>query len=375
MKVALVHDWLITYRGGEKVLEALCELFPEAEIFTLFHEKGAMPDVLEQRRITTAFVDAIPFARSHHRHWLPLFPAAIEALSLDGFDLVVSSSHCVAKGVKKPSGARHLSYVHAPMRYVWGRFDDYFGPGRASPAVRLAATTLRPFLRAWDRKSARGVDRFVANSHHIAQQIASLYGRQARVVHPPVELDRFTALPLETSGRGGYFLWMGALAPYKRVDLAIEAFARLGLPLRVAGSGQEGRRLASALPKNVELLGQVSDADLPALLHGARALVFTGEEDFGLTPLEAQATGRPVIAFGRGGALETVTKRTGLFFDEQTPVALTAAVQGFEEFERTFVPAEARKNAQRFSRPAFLEGMRAEIAAVMAGPDGGATAP
>ncbi|MHB8874081.1 MAG: glycosyltransferase [Myxococcaceae bacterium] len=367
MKVALVHDWLITYRGGEKVLEALCELFPQAELFTLLHEKGAMPQALERRRITTSFLDAIPGARARHRHLLPLFPAAIGSLSLEGFDLVVSSSHCVAKGVRKPPGARHLSYVHAPMRYMWDRFDDYFSPGRASPAVRLAARAMRPLLQAWDERSARGVDRFVANSHHIAGQIARRYGRQAQVVHPPVELERFCATPLAGTGRGGYFLWLGALAPYKRADLAIEAFRELGLPLWIAGSGQDSGRLARTLPPNVKMLGQVSDDDLPALYRDARAFVFTGEEDFGLTPLEAQASGRPVIAFGRGGALETVTPATGIFFGEQTREALVAAVRSFDRWEERFDPAAARAQARRFSKEAFLVRMREEVARVLRG--------
>ena len=365
MKVAVVHDWLLTWRGGEKVLEAICELFPDAELFTLMHEKGAASEAIERRRITTSFLDAVPGARRRHRHFLPLFPAAIEALSLEGFDLVVSSSHCVAKGARKPPGARHLSYVHAPMRYMWDRFDDYFGPGRAPALVRAAALAARPWLQAWDRRSARGVDRFVANSHYVAGQIARLYGRQASVVHPPVELDRFCKVPLEGGGRGGYFLWLGALAPYKRVDLAIEAFRALGLPLWVGGSGQDAERLAGSLPPNVTLLGQVGDADLPALYRDARALVFTGEEDFGLTPLEAQACGRPVIAFGRGGALETVGPKTGLFFDRQTPEALAAAVRAFERWEARFAPADARASARRFSKEAFQDKLRAEIDALL----------
>lgn len=364
MRVALVHDWLVTCRGGEKVLEAICELFPDAELFTLLHEKGSAPPAVERMRIHTSFLDRLPLARRRHRHFLPLFPAAIASLKLEGFDLVISSSHCVAKGAKKPDGARHLSYVHAPMRYMWDRFDDYFGPGRASAAVRAAARSLRPLLQAWDRESASGVDRFVANSHHIAQKIAELYGREASVVHPPVELERFAAAPLAGLGRGGYFLWFGALAPYKRADLAIEAFRRLSLPLWLAGSGQEEARLRRSLPPNVKLLGHVPDAELPALYRDARAYLFTGEEDFGITPLEAQACGRPVIAFGRGGALETVTERTGLFFTRQTPEDLCAAIGAFERWEEGFLPAEARANAMRFSRESFQRRFRSEVAKV-----------
>ena len=365
MKVALVHDWLLTYRGGEKVLEAMAELFPDAPIFTLFHAPGAMPDALERRAIHTAFVDRLPLARRYHRQALPLLPLAVRTLALDGFELVVSSSHCVAKGVRVPAGARHLSYVHAPLRYMWDRFDDYFGPGRAGPAVRLAARAARPFLRAWDVASAGGVDRFVANSHHVARQIAVRYGRRAQVVHPPVELERFERVALEGGGQGGYFLWMGALAPYKRLDLALAAFARLGLPLWVAGEGPDGRRLLDA-PPNVRALGRVPDDALPELYRGARALVFPGEEDFGLVPLECQAAGRPVVALGRGGALETVTPETGVLFAEPTVEGLVEALRRFEAFEAGFDPGRARAQARRFSKEAFQAGLRAQVDALLA---------
>jgi glycosyltransferase involved in cell wall biosynthesis len=368
MRVALVHDWLVSNRGGEKVLEAVCELFPGADIFTLFHKQGTVPRPIESHRIFTSFLQEVPGAADRHRHFLPLFPTAIERFDLRGYDLVISSSHCVAKGVRVPEGARHLCYLHAPMRYMWDLYDDYFGPGRAPLGVRLAARLLRPSLRHWDLHSSGGVHRFVANSHNVARKVARLYGREAAVVHPPVELERFTALPLEGSGRGGYFLWVGALAPYKRADIAIEAFRRLELPLWIAGGGQQAARLSRSLPSKVRWLGPVHDDELPDLYRGARALVFPGEEDFGITPLEAQASGRPVVAFARGGALETVTQRTGLFFDTQTPDALQAALLRFDDFEAGFSPAAARENAARFSRPAFLRGLRAEVDALCAQP-------
>ncbi|MBX5483858.1 MAG: glycosyltransferase [Myxococcaceae bacterium] len=366
MRVALVHDWLISDRGGEKVLDALCELFPDAEIFTLLHKPGSVPPRIEAHRIHTSFLQRVPGIFDRHRHFLPLFPAAIERFELPrDLDVVISSSHCVAKGVRVPKGARHLSYVHAPMRYMWDLFDDYFAPGRASPAVRFAATVARPALQAWDRQSALGVDRFVANSHHIARKIAKVYGRTASVVHPPVDLDRFTTLPIEGSGQGGYFLWVGALAPYKRIDLALEAFRRFDAPLWIAGGGQEARRLRGPLPKNVRWLGRVSDDELPALYRDARALIFPGEEDFGITPLEAQAAGRPVVAYGRGGALETVTHETGVFFEPQSADALLDALRSFDAFEARFSPAKARANAQRFSRERFLREISAQVEAVL----------
>ncbi len=363
MRVALVHDWLITWRGGEKVLDALAGLFPAAEIFTLFHEPGAMSPRIEGRTIHTSLLDRLPSARARHRSFFPLMPLAIERLSLEGFDLVVSSSHCVAKGVRKPDGIRHLSYLHAPMRYMWDHFDDYFGPGKASAPVRAAALALRPALQRWDVKSAQGVDRFVANSANVARQIKTRYGRASSVVYPPAELARFNAVTAPPPGPGGYFLCLGALAPYKRIDLAIAAFAQLGLPLWVAGTGQQSSWL-HGLPPNIRALGQVSDAELPGLFSGARALVFPGEDDLGLTPIEAQASGRPVIAFGKGGALETVTAKTGVFFREQTVASLMDGVRRFEAFEAGFSPDAARENAARFSLPAFEAGMRAELAAM-----------
>lgn len=362
VRVALVHDWLITWRGGEKVLEALAELLPQADLFTLFHEPGAMPPSLERRAIHTAFVDRVPGLRRRHREALPLLPFAVRTLNLEGYELVVSSSHCVAKAAPVEAGARHLSYVHAPLRYMWDRFDDYFGKGRAAWPVRTAARALRPLFQAWDVKTAAGVDAFVANSEHVARQVAARYGRAASVVYPPVELERFTSLPLQSTGQGGYFLCIGALAPYKRIDIAIEAFRHLPYELWVGGGGQHQSALQAGLPSNVKWLGPVPDEQLPELMRGARALIFPGEEDFGITPLEVQACGRPVIAYGRGGALETVTPQTGRWFYPQTPAALEAAVRSFVDgWEQQFDPAAARAHAQRFSRQAFMNGMRAQL--------------
>lgn len=369
MKVALVHDWLVTHRGGERVLDALCELFPDADLYTLIHRPGTQSPLIEQRRIVTSFLQSIPGIHTRYRHFLPLFPRAIASLELEGYDLVLSSSHCVAKGIRKPAGARHLSYVHAPMRYMWDLFDDYFGPGRSSAAVGMAARAVRPWLRRWDVETAAGVDRFIANSHHIAGKIERFWGREASVIHPPVALERFCSTPLEGTGTGGYFLWLGAFAPYKRLDVALEAFRSLDAPLWVVGTGQEAAKLTGgAVPPNVRFLGSVPDEALPGLYRDARALLFTAEEDFGITPLEAQATGRPVIAFGKGGALETVTPSTGIFFSEQTPESLAAAVRQFEHWEADFRPADARAQAERFSRAAFQRAILAEVEALLGRP-------
>lgn len=368
MKVALVHDWLVTQRGGEHVLEALCELFPQADIHTLVHRPGTVHPRIEARPIHTSVLQRVPRIHKLYRHFLPVLPQVIESMRLEGYDLVISSSHCVAKGIRKPAGAKHLAYVHAPMRYMWDLFDDYFGPGRASLPVRAAAHAVRPYLQKWDRESTAGVDRILVNSQHIAGKVKRFWGRDASVVYPPIALDRFCQHPLEGLGQGGYYLWLGAFAPYKRLDIALEAFRQLEAPLWVVGTGQEAARLTSgALPSHIRFLGPVPNEALAGLYRDARALIFTPEEDFGIVPLEAQASGRPVIAYGRGGALETVSPLTGLFFDEQTPAALVEAVRRFEAWEPHFRPADARAQAERFSRATFLRSVKAEVDALLGG--------
>lgn len=375
MKVALVHDWLVTQRGGEHVLEALCELFPRADIHTLVHRPGAVHPRIESHAIHTSVLQRVPRIHKLYRHFLPVLPQVIESMRLGDYDLVISSSHCVAKGIRKPPGARHLSYVHAPMRYMWDLFDDYFGPGRASMPVRAAAHAVRPWLQKWDRESTAGVDRLLVNSQHIAGKVRRFWGREATVVYPPVALERFCQHPLTGLGLGGYYLWLGAFAPYKRLDIALEAFRHLDAPLWVVGTGQEAARHTSGPPPaNIRFLGSVPDDALPGLYRDARALLFTAEEDFGIVPLEAQACGRPVIAYGRGGALETVNTHTGLFFEAQTPAALVDAVRRFEAWEPGFRPSDARRQAERFSRATFQRAVMAEVEALM-GPRGNHDAP
>lgn len=366
MRVALVHDWLTGRRGGELVLAQLVRLFPESEIFTLLRVPGSVGPDVESRPIHTSPLQHLPGIERRYRATLPLMPAALRSFDLRGFELVISSSHCVAKGARVPRGTPHLAYVHSPMRYMWDQFDAYFGPGRASLAVRLAAAAARPALQAWDRRTAADPDVLVANSDHVARRIARFWGRQAEVIHPPVALGRF-AVQASRPGEGGYFLWLGALAPYKRVDLAVEAFRRSGHVLWIAGDGQDARLLRSGLPPNVRWLGKVSDAEVPGLYRGARALVFPGEEDFGIAPLEALASGRPVIALGRGGALETLTPETGVFFDAPTPEALVSALGRFEASERTFDPARARARAELFSEERFRAAIRVRVDALLAG--------
>lgn len=378
MKVALVHDWLTGTRGGERVLLALVELFPDAEIFTLLHVPGSVPTAIEDRPIHASFVQRLPGARRVYRYLLPVFPNAIERFELAGFDLVISSSHCVAKGIRPPPGTPHLCYCHTPMRYVWDAYEDYFGPGRASPWVRAAAPRVVRRLRRWDRASASRVHAFVANSEHVRGRIRRCYGRDAAVVPPPVDLDRFRA----SATREDFALIVSALVPYKRVDLAVEAFNRLAKPLVVVGGGPELPRLRRAAGPTVQLVGPLPDRDVADLMGRCRAFLMPQEEDFGIAAVEAQAAGAPVIALARGGALETVVGHpgsetdppdpprspgaTGVFFHRQTPEALARAVQAFEGL--SFDPGDLRANVQRFRPDAFRAGITARVNALLAEP-------
>jgi glycosyltransferase involved in cell wall biosynthesis len=359
-RVAIIHDWLTGMRGGEMVLEAIVELFDAPELFTLVCDEAEISTQLRSLPRQVSWLQKIPGAVRRYRHLLPLMPAAIESFDLGGYDLVVSSSHCVAKGVRKSPEAVHLSYVHAPMRYMWERYDDYFGPGRASLAVRAAARGVRPYLQGWDRRvsSAERVDRLVANSRFIAGQIERAYGREAAVVNPFADLSLFSAI---RDSRANYYLMVGAFAPNKRVDLAIEAFNRLELPLLIVGSGQEEARLRKMAGTTVQMLGKKSREEIATLYAGCKAFIFPGIEDFGITPLEAMASGRPVVAYGEGGATETVNAQTGILFSPQSVAGLMAAVRKIEEGESSFEPAACRARAANFSRERFQRELLAEI--------------
>jgi glycosyltransferase involved in cell wall biosynthesis len=360
MRVALIHDWLVGMRGGERVLEAFCDLYPDADLYTLLHKEGACSKTIERMRIHTSFLDRLPAVHTRYRHYLPLFPHAIESFDLNACDVVLSSSHCVAKGVITPPRTVHVSYVHTPMRYLWDQYADYFGPGRAGALTRLGARLFGTPLRTWDEASAGRVDLYLANSLHVASRIEKRYRRRAEVIPPPVDLSRFHPRPREDVGDD--YLMVTAFAPYKRVELAIEAFNRLGRPLKIVGSGQEERRLRALAGSRVELLGTRSDPEVAELMSRCRALIFPGEEDAGITPVEVQAAGRPVIALSRGGALETilglsdhgsVRPPTGVFFETPTVEALVAAVERFEAHLEDFTPEAARQNAERFDIERF----------------------
>jgi glycosyltransferase involved in cell wall biosynthesis len=343
-------------RGGEKVLLALARLFPQAPIFTLLHLKGAVHPELEARVARTTFLRHLPGVDRRYRHYLPLFPAAVATLDLGAFDLVVSSSHCVAKGVRVRPGAVHLSYCHTPMRYVWDRFDDYFGPGRTGRLSRALISLVAEGLRAWDVATARGVDHFAANSAHVAARIRRHYGREAEVIPPPVDTEFFTPDP--AAGPGDFLLVVSALAPYKRVELILEACRRTGRPLRIVGSGPEEARLRGMAPPEATFLGPVDDQTLRQLYRACRAVVMPGVEDFGIVPLEAMACGRPAVVFAQGGGPESVVREeTGLVFEEPTPASLAAALDGLDRIP--FDTIRLRRRAEAFSTQAFLARFRA----------------
>jgi len=350
-------------RGGERCLEAACELFPAAPLYTLLHVPGSVAPVIERRRIVTSFLQRLPAAPRLYRQYLPLFPAAVRGLDLSAHDVVISLSHCAAKAVRVPAGAFHLCYCFSPMRYVWDLYDDYFG-ARAPRLARVLMPPVAAALRRWDRRTD-GVHRFVAISRHIAGRIERVYGRAADVIYPPVDVARFRV----AEHVDDYYLVVSALVPYKRVDLAIEAAGRLGRRLLVVGTGPEERRLRALAGPRVEFLGRRTDREVADLYARGRAVLFPGVEDFGIVPLEAAAAGRPTIALARGGALETLvgldapagTAPTAVLFGAQTVDALVEAIRTYERAAHRFEPAALRARALEFDRPVFKARLAAYV--------------
>jgi glycosyltransferase involved in cell wall biosynthesis len=355
MRVAIIHDWLTGMRGGEKVLEALLQLYPDAELYTLAHRRGAVSPLIESRPIHRSVVGRLPMAAARYREYLPLFPFAIEQFGLDRYDLVISSSHCAAKSVVVPGGTPHICYCHSPMRYAWDQFEAYFGPARVGRAGSAVLRRVMARLARWDRDTAGRVDRYVANSQHVAGRIGRYYNRVATVVYPPVDTVFFTP---EATRRRTHYLIVSALVPYKRVELAIEACQLAGRPLVVAGDGPERarlERLAQAGSSPVTFTGSATGEAIRDLFRAAHAVLLPGEEDFGIVPVEAQACGTPVIALARGGALETVIDGvTGVHAAEPTASAFAEALTRAETI--AWDRAAIRANAERFSQAAFASG-------------------
>jgi glycosyltransferase involved in cell wall biosynthesis len=349
-------------RGGEKVLEAFCERFPAAPIYTLVHQPGSVSNLIERHPIHTSFIQRLPNGPRSYQRYLPLMPAAIERFDMRGYDLVLSTSHCVAKGARVHPESVHLCYCHTPMRYVWRAYDEYFGDGRLSPPASWAVPIVASWLRTWDVASSIRVDSFAANSAHVASRIRRWYGREARVIHPWVDTEAFRPAP----GSGGrYDLILSALVPYKRIDVALEAYRERDTDLVIAGSGVERERLIRIAPRNVRFLGWLDDGEIVRLMQGCRALIFPGEEDFGIVPVEAMACGKPVVALRAGGALETVIDGvTGVFFDEPTPASLGAALDRLAAAHWDAGPI--RLHAERFGRARFEREVDAWLAEGMA---------
>ena len=362
-RVALVHDWLTGMRGGEKVLEAIAELYPGAPIHTLLHARGSVSEPLERQSAHRSFVQWLPASLRHYRQYLPLFPTAIEQFDFDRYDLVISTSHCAAKAVVVPGRARHICYCHSPMRYAWDQFDAYFG---ASQVGRLRSRLLRPVLARlarWDRDTAGRVNRYVANSHYVAGRIRRYYNRGSTVVYPPVDTAFYRPDPARRPE--SFFLVVSALVPYKRLDVAIQASARAGAGLTIVGRGPELarlRRLADAAGAQVEFAGWLEDDRIRDLYQRCRAVLMPGVEDFGMVPVEAQACGRPVVALAQGGALESVVDGvTGILVPDPSVDAFTAALR--EVSTRDFDAAAIRRHAESFGKARFQEQFQAVVSA------------
>jgi glycosyltransferase involved in cell wall biosynthesis len=375
-RVAVVHEWLTIPGGSEQVVLELLEMFPQAELFTSIYDPAPWPAQITERPVHASWLSRLPGARSHYRRLLPLMDRAYRSFDLSGFDLILSSNHACAKNVRTPPGALHVCYCHTPMRYAWE--EDFLEGEEVGRLTRLALPLLLGRLRREDLRGAASPDVFVANSRHVAERIERCYGRTAEVVHPPVDVEHFLGLPRAPEERApenrvpedpacedrapeAFYLVFGRVVPYKRVDLAVAACARLGLALKVAGDGRALAAVRSAVPpgSSVEFLGRVSEGERDALLGGARALLFGGEEDFGIVPVEAQAAGLPVIAYRVGGAAESVIDgRTGVLFGEQTVAGLAGAIERFQTLH--LGEANLRANAARFGRARF-RGEMAEV--------------
>lgn len=367
MKIAFVCDWLTGMRGGEKCLKALCELYPEADIFTLVYYPEKFDGEFESHRVTTSFIQKLPCNDRTFRRYLPLFPKAIESFDFSGYDFVVSFSHCVAKSIIVPDHVPHICYCHTPVRYVWDFRNQYLDG--LNVFRRRFVSLFLDRLQKWDINTTKRVDHFLANSRNVQQKIRRYYGRDSQVIYPPVDVKRFSV----SIRNKNYYLVLSALVPYKRIDIAVQAFTQNGRRLIVAGSGPEYKYLKEMAGSNIKFIINLDDRTAEQLYMDCRALIFPGEEDFGIVPLEAQACGKPIIAYGKGGALETVIvpdpsdnkAATGIFFDKQDAKSLQNAIEKFESMEDAFNPPNCRLNAERFDVNRYKIEMAECIEAIM----------
>ena len=363
MKTAIVHDWLVNYGGAESVIEQMLLLYPDADIYTLVYDEKKMGKIFPKEKVHTSSLQKIPMAEKLYTKFLSLMPKAFEEFDLTGYDLVIASSSCCAKGVITSPTTPFIAYIHSPMRYAWDLYYDYLkNSGRLT---KFFMKRWMPDIRKWDYISSQRIDTLVANSSYIARRIKKFWNRDAAVVYPPVDTDR---LSVSDEAAGDYFVVFSRFVPYKRIDLAISACARLNKKLIVIGSGSQEKELKlladSCKNADIKFTGRISDSEVKAYLQKCRALIFCAEEDFGIIPVEAQACGRPIIAFGKGGALETVVnEKTGVFFEEQSVESLVKAIEKFEKLdkENTFNPKKIREHAEKFSAENFRKNLSEQI--------------
>ncbi len=353
MKVAIIHYWLVGMRGGERVVEALCKLFPSADIFTHVYDPDAISDVIKSHMIRTTFIQKLPLAVQWYNRYLALMPLALEQIDLRGYNLVISSESGPAKGIISEPGALHVCYCHSPMRYLW---DQYFRYLEGCTKITRAAMRLTfHYLRMWDVTSSHRVDKYIANSNYAASRIQQYWRREAEVIYPPVDVNRFRV----SSENDGYYLWLGKIVQYKRPDLAVEAFNRNGRKLIMLGDGEQLHSIKRIAKGNISFVGAVDDATVAQYLQRCKALVFTGIEDFGIVPVEAMACGKPVIAFGQGGVTESLIENiTGIFFRDATAESLNEVIHRFETVRKPFEPFAIRQQAEKFHETVFMDRMR-----------------
>lgn len=365
INIGIVADWLVTYAGSEKVIKEFIDVFPSAELYSVVDFLSDSNRALfAEKNAHTTFIQKMPFAKSKYQKYLPLMPLAIEQLDMSGYDVILSSSHAVAKGVLTGPDQLHISYVHSPIRYAWDLQHQYLRESGLSNGLKgLIAKYLLHKIRLWDYRTANGVDHFIANSKFISRRIRKVYGRSSDVIYPPVDVKNFKL----NENKEDYYFTASRLVPYKRIDLIVDAFNKMpDKKLVVIGDGSEMDKIKSKAKKNIEILGYQPNNIMQEHMQNAKAFVFAAEEDFGITPVEAQACGTPVIAFGKGGVLETInsienSQPTGLFFDKQNPECIIESVKKFENMQDVFEPTECRRNAEKFSEERFRREINAYV--------------